>query len=86
MDKKISLFPIYGKSVLKAGKVLYPEGNPKRETHAKSNRYKWKENMEFKLLPNHKNRIKVAYFNTEMDPNLRSKLSFFENLYNSQGE
>ena len=42
--------------------------------------------MEFKLLPNHKNRIKVAYFNAEMDPNLRSKLSFFENLYNSQGE
>jgi hypothetical protein len=80
------LFPIYGKSVLKAGKVLYPEGNPKRETHAKSIRYKWKENMEYKLLPNHKNRIKVAYFNTEMDPILRSKLSFFENLYNSQGE
>lgn len=80
------LFPVYGKNVLKAGKVLYPEGNPKRETHAKSVRYKWKENMEYKLLENNRKRIKVAYFNKNMDVNLKTKLNFFEELYDSQGE
>ncbi|MFW5851603.1 MAG: hypothetical protein ACOCWB_05220 [Bacteroidota bacterium] len=38
-----ALFPVYGKEVLKAGKVLYPQGNPKRDSHAKSVRYKWKK-------------------------------------------
>ncbi|MDD4150807.1 MAG: hypothetical protein PHE33_12350, partial [Bacteroidales bacterium] len=81
-----ALYPIYGKNVLKAGKVLYPVGNPKRNTHAKSIRYKWKENLDFKLLDNNNKRIKVAYFNNEIDIELKRKLSFFEELYKNQGE
>ena len=81
-----ALYPIYGKNVLKAGKVLYPKGDPKRKTHAKSVRYKWKENLEFKLLDFNNKRIKVAYFNKTMDDELKARLSFFEELYNNQGD
>jgi hypothetical protein len=81
-----ALYPIYGKNVLKAGKVLYPDGNPKRNTHAKSVRYKWKENLDFQLLENNNKRIKVAYFNKDMDAELKTRLSFFEELYNNQGD
>ncbi|MDB9484113.1 hypothetical protein PN476_15995, partial [Dolichospermum circinale CS-537/05] len=78
------LFPYYGKRVLKAGKVLYPEGNNKRNTHAKSVRFKWKEVSEFELLETNKKRIKIAYFNNEMNDELKSKLSFFDDLNKSQ--
>ena len=42
--------------------------------------------MEYKLLENNRKRIKVAYFNKNMDVNLKTKLNFFEELYDSQGE
>lgn len=80
-----ALFETYGKNVLKAGKVKFPVGDPKRDTHAKTIRYKWAENLEFKLLHN-KKRIKVAYFNTDMKASVRRKLKFIEEIYNSQGE
>jgi hypothetical protein len=78
------LFPYYGKRVLKAGKVLYPKGNPKRETHAKSVRFKWKEVSEFELLDKNKKRVKIAYFNNEMKKEFKTKLEFFEDLNNNQ--
>ncbi len=78
------LFPVYGKNVLKAGKVLYPKGNPKRETHAKSIRFKWKDNLDFKLIDTKSKRIKVAYFNDKMDVNFKKKLSLLEKLNNEQ--
>ena len=80
-----ALFETYGKNVLKAGKVKFPVGDPKRDTHAKTIRYKWAENLDFKLLLN-KKRIKVAYFNTDMKASVRRKLRFIEEIYNSQGE
>jgi hypothetical protein len=78
------LFPYYGKRVLKAGKVLYPDGNPKRETHAKSVRFKWKEVSEFELLEQNKKRVKIAYFNNEMNDELKAKLVYFDELNKSQ--
>lgn len=81
-----ALFPIYGKNVLKAGKVKYKKGNPKRDTHSYSVRFKWKANLTYKLLENDSKRIKVAYFNKNMSEDLKTKLSFFEQLYDKQGE
>lgn len=78
------LFDVYGPKVLKAGKVLYKKGNPKRETHCLSIRYKWGEAPEYKLLEN-KSRIKVAYFNEEMDQKYRKKLTKIESFYKKQG-
>ncbi|KAA0550408.1 hypothetical protein FZW96_00125 [Bacillus sp. BGMRC 2118] len=68
------LFDLYGKSVLKAGKVLYPVGNPKRETHSKSIRFAWAKNVNFKLLEGRK-RIRVVYFNEDTPDQIKSKLS-----------
>jgi len=79
-----SLYPYYGKRVLKAGKVLYPEGNPKRQTHAKSVRFKWKEVSEFELLETNKKRVKIAYFNEQMPEKFKNKLTYFEELNNLQ--
>jgi hypothetical protein len=78
------LFPYYGKRVLKAGKVLYPEGNPKRNTHAKSVRFKWKEVSEYELLEHNKKRVKIAYFNDEMSAELKQRLSYFDELNKMQ--
>jgi hypothetical protein len=78
------LYQYYGKRVLKAGKVLYPDGNPKRGTHAKSVRFKWKKVSEFELLDNNKKRVKIAYFNNEMSEDLKSKLAYFAELNQSQ--
>lgn len=77
------LFDIYGTSVLKAGKVLYPVGNPKRDTHCKSIRYKWGENKNFKLLPN-RSRVRVAYFNQSMDSTIKKKLKKIQEIYENQ--
>ena len=78
-----ALYPVYEKSVLKAGKVLYPEGNPKRETHSKSVRYRWCENIDFKLLEN-KKRIMVAYFNENMSEELKQRLSIIKGIHDIQ--
>lgn len=78
------LFPHYGKRVLKAGKVLFPVGNPKRETHAKSIRFKWKEVSEFELLDKNTKRVKIAYFNNEMNEDLKEKLKYFDDLNKNQ--
>ena len=81
-----ALYDAYGIGVLKAGKVKYKKGNPKRDTHSYSVRYKWKDNLTFKMLANNTKRIKVAYFNNEMSESLKSKLTFFKDLYDAQGE
>ena len=78
------LYPYYGKRVLKAGKVLYPEGNPKRDTHAKSVRFKWKDVSEFELLEQNKKRVKIAYFNNDMNDDLKNKLVYFDKLNHNQ--
>lgn len=77
------LYDIYGSKILKAGKVLYPEGNPKRKTHCKSIRYKWSEEPNFVLLKN-KKRIKVVYFNENMSKENKVKLQQIENIYKNQ--
>lgn len=77
------LYPIYGKNVLKAGKVLYPEGNPKRETHTKTVRYKWNDNQDFKLL-NNKKRIMVTYFNDSMSEDIKTRLNIIKELNDNQ--
>lgn len=78
------LYPYYKKRVLKAGKVLYEKGDPKRKTHAKSVRYKWMDVSEFELLEKNKKRVKVAYFNNSMSNELKKKLSFLEELNSNQ--
>jgi len=78
------LYPVYGKSVLKAGKVLFPVGNPKRESHAKSIRYKWKNNLNFSLLNTKTKRLKVTYFNEDMDDKFKNKLKLLNKLNSEQ--
>ncbi len=80
------LYPLYEKRVLKAGKVLYPDGHKKRETHAKSVRFKWKEVSEFELLEQNKKRIKITYFNNEMSSELKDKLNFINKLNLNQSQ
>lgn len=78
------LFQHYGKRVLQAGKVLYPAGDVRRDTHAKSVRFNWKEVSEFELLENNNKRVKVVYFNEEMKEEYKNALAFIEELYNNQ--
>ncbi len=78
-----ALEPVYGKRVLRAGKVLYPEGHPKRETHAHSIRYNWSKAIDFELLKNRK-RIKIIYFNESMKEEYREKLDLIESIYKKQ--
>jgi len=79
-----ALFPVYGKDVLNAGKVLFPVGNPKRDTHAKTIRYNWKNNLDYKLLDSNTRRIKIAYLNKNMSNELKQKLFFISNLSSEQ--
>ena len=78
------LYPYYKKRVLKAGKFLYPEGHEKRDTHAKTVRFRFKEVSEFELLQNNKNRIKIAYFNNDMNTEFKNKLKYFDDLNKNQ--
>ncbi len=61
------LEPIYGSSVLKAGK------NPGKV------RYNFSANPTFKLLSN-QNRVKVIYFNNSMNTEYLSKLQFIKSM------
>lgn len=62
------LEPIYGHSVLRAGKNLGKV------------RYNFSAIPNFNLLTNQK-RIKVVYFDKTMNPNFLSRLSFIESIY-----
>jgi len=74
-----ALFDIYEKSVLKAGKVQTELSKKERKTHCQTVRYKWSENIDFKLLDN-KKRIKVVYFNKKMNKKYLEKLNFIEKI------
>lgn len=77
------LFDVYKEKILKAGKVLYPSGHPKRNTHCKSIRYVWSKSTEFELLDN-KKRIKVVYFAEDMKDEYRERLKTIETIYSNQ--
>lgn len=66
------LEPHYGSRVLQAGKNL------------DKTRFKFTDVSEFELLENKPKRIKVIYFDKEMDESYKSKLQFYEQLYNEQ--
>lgn len=74
------LYPIYGSDILKQGKVKFDKKDPKHNTHARSIRFNWKNAQNFKLLGKNIQRIKVAYFNNNMDDKFRNKLQLIENL------
>ncbi|MEY5130577.1 MAG: hypothetical protein RL734_644 [Bacteroidota bacterium] len=78
------LFPVYGKKVLKAGKIQFPSDDKKRDTHAKSIRYKWKNVQDFQLVKENSKRIKIIYFNTEMNKRYKKDLNTIEELYRTQ--
>lgn len=79
-----ALFPIYEKDVLKAGKIQYPKGNPKRDTHNKSVRYNWKKCQDFRLLNEGSKRIKVVYLNESMSEEFLNKLKLIKELHKNQ--
>lgn len=56
---------IYGNDIIQAGKVRFPATDPRRNTHCKSIRYKWKNCRSFTLLEN-KERYKSIYFNQQI--------------------
>lgn len=64
----------YGSRVLQAGK------NPDKT------RFKFTEVPTFELLDNPKSRVKVVYFDKDMSENLKNSLSFYEEVFNSQGD
>lgn len=64
----------YGTRVLKAGK------NPDKT------RFNLSEVNSFELLENKPSRIKVIYFNENMDDKLKRKLKLFKNIYNNTKE
>lgn len=57
------LEPEYTSEILQAGKIRYPKGHIKRDTHAKSVRFNWEKCTEFKLLEDVKDkRYQCVYF------------------------
>jgi hypothetical protein len=64
----------YGTRVLQAGK------NPDKT------RFRFTEVPSFELLDVSKSRVKVVYFDKSMDDKLKKSLSFYENIYDSQGD
>ena|GEM_PF-2143097 len=77
------LFDVYGKDVLKAGKVQTALTTEERKLFSQTVRYKWSKNIDFKLLDN-KKRIKVVYFNEDMHTEYKRKLTLIKELYNDQ--
>ncbi|WP_311481840.1 hypothetical protein [uncultured Anaerococcus sp.] len=65
------LFKHYGNRPLRAGK------NPGKA------RFNINEVNKFELIPNSPSRIKVVYFNKNMDESLKSKLKLYEDSYDS---
>ncbi len=66
------LEPHYKTRVLQAGKNL------------DKTRFRFTNIPEFELLDDNKKRIKVVYFDKKMNNNYKSKLFFFEKLFNEQ--
>ena len=64
----------YGSRVLQAGK------NPGKT------RFRFTEIPTFELLETPKSRVKVIYFDKKMDDNLKKKLSFYEQIFDAQGD
>lgn len=66
------LEPYYKTRVLQAGKNI------------DKTRFRFTNVPDFELLENNKKRIKVIYFDKSMDKKYKSKLDFFENLFDHQ--
>lgn len=64
----------YGSRVLQAGK------NPGKT------RFRFTEIPTFELLETPKSRVKVIYFDKSMDDTLKNKLSFYEEIFDEQGD
>lgn len=71
---------VYGSSILKAGKVQYSSKEKKRGTHQKTIRYKWSNNIYFKLLPE-KKRVKVIFLQDGVHRKYGDKLKVIIDLY-----
>jgi len=67
-----SLENYYGNRVLQAGK------NPDKT------RFRFTDVPKFELLPNQDSRVKVIYFNKNMKTEYKTRLVFFENIYDKQ--
>lgn len=64
----------YGNRVLQAGK------NPDKT------RFRFTNVPTFETLDVTKSRVKVVYFDKSMNDNLKNRLSFYENIFDAQGE
>ena len=64
----------YGSRVLQAGK------NPGKT------RFRFTEIPNFELLEVPKSRVKVIYFDKNMDDDLKNRLSFYEDIFDAQGD
>jgi len=71
---------VYGSSILKAGKVQYAQRDKKRSTHQKTIRYKWLNNLEFKLLSD-KKRARVIFLQDGVHKKYGDKLKVINDLY-----
>ncbi len=61
-------------------KVLAPEKNPDKA------RFAFSDVKDFELLDVPKPRVKVVYFDKTMDAGLKAALSFYEGIYDEQGD
>ena len=66
------LEPHYTTRVLQAGKNL------------DKTRFRFTDVPNFELLSDNEKRIKVVYFNKEMNETYKNKVKFFEELYDNQ--
>lgn len=78
-----ALFDIYGSNVLKAGKKQNGLSETERKRYCETIRYKWGKNTDFKLLKE-KKRIKIVYFNENMNSEYKQKLTSIKNLFDEQ--
>lgn len=78
-----SLFNVYGKNILEAGKQQKKLSAKKQKTHSQTIRYKWSKCINFKLLKN-KKRIKIVYFDKAMKTEYKIKLNIINSIYQEQ--
>ena len=77
------LVNIYKKLPLKAGKRQDGLTKEERKKYSETIRFNWSKTIEYKLL-NNKKRVKIVYFDKNMDNQFKNKLKLIEKIYDNQ--
>ncbi len=77
------LLSIYKKDPLKAGKRQDGLTAEERKKYSETIRFNWSKTIEYKLLTN-KKRVKIIYFDKDMNDVFKKKLKLIEEIYDKQ--